>query len=647
MQQHFAVKLVLVLIPLLFTTAHAADDLAPLRERFLAARTALDARQLDDFHRISDQLRDYPLYPYLEYWYLRDRLVPANRSQIEAFIKRYADQPVGQLLRRSWLYKLASAKEWKSFLSLYDGDQPVTLQCYRQQAKLSGGSKDTAEALALWLVGRSQDSTCDPVFSQLEARGVITDDLRRQRIRLAMNEGNLTLATFLARRLPKADQDWVATWRDAYQRPASALDSGKLASDTPRNREIILHALHRLARADVEFAHDRWVDIRPRYRFDTSAAGELDKDIALIAGWRRLPDAHGWLSAVPETVADTEVREWRVRSAIAEGLWPSVLEHIDKMPPAEASREEWRYWRGVALANTAQKQPAQDQFSTLARERDYYGFLAADELRWPYVMDNRPIEIAPGELQAVQTQPGIVRAHELLLAGLQTEARREWATATEGLNKQQLKVAAHLASEWGWHERAIMTVARSADYDDLELRFPLDHVDNVKRYADEFHLDPGHVYAVIRTESAFNPDARSGAGALGLMQLMPATGRVTARKHSIPLPGTQHLFDPDSNIRIGSAYLKEVMNRYDNNVVLASAAYNAGPQRVQRWLPEDGSSPAASWVATIPFDETRKYVQRILAYAAIYDWRLQRPVITLSEHMPDIRAGDAYPDNSR
>jgi peptidoglycan lytic transglycosylase len=649
MQQHFSGRLTLLVFALVVTVAYAADALKDQRNRFLDARDALSDQRLDDYRRIGESLQDYPLYPYLEYWYLRDRLVPANSRAIEKFIRRYADQPAGSLLRRAWLYKLASAHDWKAFLSLYDGDQPVVLQCYRLQAKLQTGDKIHLkdDALKLWLVGLSQEKACDPVFDHLEKSGAITNELRWQRIRLAMKAGNTSLAEFLAKPLPAQDRDWLNTWRKAYDRPAAALDSGALAHDSPRAREIILFALHRLARSDVEFAHDRWFDIQPRYRFDAKEAAELDRDIALIAGWRRHPDAHGWLSAVPDTVADSEVREWRIRTAIMDGLWPAVLRHIDSLPGDEADSEEWRYWRSIALDNTGQHQPSRDVLSALARERDYYGFLAADQLHWPYVMDNRPLEFTEEALQAMRTRPGILRAHELYLAGLLTEARREWAATIDGMNQQEYKLAALLASEWGWHDRAILTVARSADYDDLELRFPLDHVEEVEQYATEFKLDPGHVYAVIRTESAFNTDARSGAGAMGLMQLMPSTGRVTARKYRIPLPGTNRLYDPEPNIHIGSAYLKEVMNRYDNNVVLASAAYNAGPQRVRRWLPDEESQPAASWIAAIPFDETRKYVQRILAYAAIYDWRLQRPVIPLSDHMPDIKPGDAYRDDTR
>jgi soluble lytic murein transglycosylase len=647
---HLFGKLVAIIsLAVVFGGALADDTLELQRERFLDARTALNEKRLGDFRRLRDQLTDYPLYSYLEYWRLHDRLRVTPDREILAFIERYADQPVGSRLRRSWLYNLARKRDWTQFLAQYRGSQPVELQCYSLQARLHSGEKErlVEDALSLWLVGRSQDNDCDPVFSYLEEQGFLTHDLLWKRIRLAMASGNPSLAGYLARQLPEADQGWVSLWREARQRPASTLNSKMLASDTPMAREIILYALHRIARASVDQAHAKWAEIRPRYQFDAIAAGELDKDIALLAGWRRHPDAHAWLAAVPDAVADTEVREWRVRTAISTGLWKAVLTHIGAMPEDESGDEEWRYWRAIALKNTGAGKRATDQFAPLAKQRDYHGFLAADELRWPYVMDNRPIEAAPEDLEELRQQPDFIRARELYLAGLMLEARREWAAAIANLDATGLKLAARLANEWGWHDMAILTVARSADYDDLVLRFPIDHVEDIERYADEYQLDPGHVLAVIRTESAFNKDARSSAGALGLMQLMPATGRVTARKHRIPLPGSRHLYEADRNIRIGSAYLKQVMEQYDDNVVLASAAYNAGPHRVQRWLPEQQEQPAENWIAAIPFSETRNYVQRILAYAAIYDWRMERPVTSLEQRMPDIRPKGKYAKEKR
>jgi soluble lytic murein transglycosylase len=638
-----------VVLLLVFTApcnaaASADDAYADARARFLDARKALNEGRMERYRELARTLKDYPLYPYLEYWDLRKRLGSAGNREVGTFLKRHADTPLGARMRRAWLYELAHRKDWKRYLAVYEGGQPAELQCYRLQAKLHTGDSKTLfdEALPLWLVGYSQDNACDPVFEYMERQDLLTDDLVWERIRLAMNSGNASLAAYLAKRLPAADQAWVSLWREARQRPAATLESPQLAKDLPVAREIIRYAIRRIAVSDEQQARDTWLSLRGRYRFDAAEAARVERTLALYAGWRHHPDAHAWLAAVPDVAVDAEVREWRVRSAITAGLWQAVLEHIAAMPAEEAQREEWRYWQAIAFEKTGQEQAAQDRLAPLARERDYHGFLAADILSWPYVMNNRPLGYSAEELEAVRRLPGMVRARELLLADLLTEARREWLHAIAGFDARRLKVAAVLASEWGWHDNAILTVARSSDYNDLALRFPVDHSEDVVRYAGANRLDPGHVFAVIRTESAFNKDARSGAGAMGLMQLMPATGLSTARKYRIPLASTKSLYEPEQNIRIGTAYLKQVMEQFDDNVVLASAAYNAGPHRVNRWLPDEEEQDAGSWVAAIPFDETRKYVQRILAYAAIYDWRLERPVKPLSEHMPDVQPKAHY-----
>jgi soluble lytic murein transglycosylase len=541
-------------------------------------------------------------------------------------------------MRQLWLYSLARYKNWALFLKYYRDPQPVKLQCYALQARLhTGRTPDlAADAIKLWLVGKSQEKPCDPVFDYLYEKGHITPELLWQRIRLAIANGQTSLAGYLAKRLPERDAARVKLYRDAHRNPADTLPDPALAADTPLNREIVLHAVRRIARWDAPQAHRKWQELKPRYRFSPEEAAQLERGIALSASWQRTPEAHTWLVAVPESAVDELVREWRTRTAVAESNWPAIVEHVKVMPAAEADREEWRYWQALALEKTGDRLKAMDMFSRLARERDYHGFLAADFLRWPYEMNNRRLAVEPETLTTLADRPGFIRARELLKARLFTDARREWAMATKDLTVAELKAAAELARRWGWHERAILTIAQTGDYDDLQLRFPVDYEASVNRIAKQNRLDPGHIYAVMRQESAFNKDARSPAGAMGLMQLMPKTGRVTARMNRIGLSGSHELFLPEKNIRIGSAYLRQVMEQYDHNLVLASAAYNAGPHRVVQWLPEKSGMTATNWIARIPFNETRKYIQRILAYAAIYDWRLERPVTPLRKRMPDI-----------
>lgn len=625
-------------------TIAAEDPLAEDRARFLEARKALDENRQQDYRRLAAQLEDYPLYPYLQFWALQRSLQQADAGEITDFIDRHAADPLGPRLRRSWLYTLARRKDWPRFLEVYREPQPAKLQCHRLQAQLKTGKTDSIapDALKLWLVGKSQDSACDPAFAWLDKQGLLTDDLVWARIRLAMDNGNTSLAGYLAKRLPEKDRAWVTLWRAAHSRPAQTLEDAQLARDTPQAREIILYALRRIARSDAPQAHRKWSTLQSRYDFSAEEAAALDKKIALSATWQDAPEAHDWLVAVPDAAVDEKVREWRIRTALAREDWPAVLAHIEALPAVEAHREEWRYWKSRAQEHTGRRLPAMDGLARLAKERDYHGFLAADLLRWPYEMGHRPLTPDPAALASLAEQPAFVRARELYRAELLTDARREWYQATREFSREELKLASVLAHEWGWHDNAIMTVARSEDYSDLELRFPLDYKTEVERHAGSNRLKPGHVFAVIRQESAFNKDARSHAGAMGLMQLMPRTGKATARRNNIPLPSTSRLYEADRNIHIGSAYLRQVMDKYDDNIVLASAAYNAGPHRVQRWLPEEDEQHAANWIALIPFTETRKYVQRVLAYAAIYDWRMEQPVTPLWEHMPRVKPKAHY-----
>jgi soluble lytic murein transglycosylase len=614
------------------------------RALFLKADKALDGNRLGYYRQLAGQLQDYPLYPYLQFKQLRRHLNTADPDEITAFIERHEDDPLGWRLRQSWLYTLAKQRDWPQFLEAWRDQQPAKLQCYKLQAQIKTGQTAglVEHALKLWMVGKSQEKACDPAFSYLEDNNKITRDLLWQRIRLAMNSGNPGLARYLAKRLPDSDAAWVTLWRAARAKPARTLASPELKNDTPEAREIILYSIRRIARTDAGQAHKKWTSLKPRYRFTPEEIGQLEKKIAMSANWQKDPRAHEWLVAVPEDAADASVREWRVRTAVRDSDWNAVLLHTTKLLDDTDNREEWQYWQAVALEKTGQQTQAENSFSVLATQRDYHGFLAADTLKWPYRMGDKPLEYDAAALEQLSKQPGLVRAHELFRAAMFRDARREWAAATRNFSNDELKLAAVLAGQWGWHDRAILTVASAKDYSDLKLRFPLDYESNIKHIAHNKQLDPAHVYAVIRQESAFNKDARSPAGAMGLMQLMPKTGLATARKYNIPLDSTRLLYQPDKNITIGSTYLKQVMDQYDKNIVLASAAYNAGPHRVDRWLPKNDEQTADSWIALIPYSETRKYVQRILAYIAIYDWRMDHPETPLQQHMPVIKPTGSY-----
>lgn len=630
---------ILLLLLLLVTATTPAGLRERQREQFLDAESALRNGDSARFERLKAQLRDYPLYGYLEYWQLRRRLGKAGADEVQDFLERYADQPIGERLRVAWLQRLGKRKDWSTYLRFYQPQESVTLQCYQIRARLQRGDREAAlkDALGLWLVGHSQPDACDPAFDQLYASSLITSELLWQRIRLALANQKSSLAGYLARRLSAADRTWVKRWQYAHRRPTAALSKEWAQEDTPLVREILLHAIGRLARYKPEQAWKHWQEIEASHEFDASRRGKILRRIALSAARRNHPRAAEWLAAVPPQQADSEVRQWRVRTALFDQDWERVLHWIDELSPVERNAEVWQYWRARALEADGHGGDAFTLFSQLSGERSYYGFLAADHLERSYRMNDVRIRFDNAELQELERLPGIERARELYLAGKRTEARREWFQATAALPTEKLRLAAILASRWGWHDRAIITAAQARYWTDLKLRFPLPHRDSILANAQRYDLDPALIYGVIRQESAFMEDARSAVGALGLMQLMPATGRQTARALKIRYRGTQSLLRSDHNIRLGSAYLNRLLQRYNGSPVLAAAAYNAGPHRVSRWLPEKTGLSAALWVEHIPFRETRRYVKRVLSYATIFEWRLQRAVTRLSQRMPTIR----------
>src|SRR3972149_6079831 len=311
-----------------------------------------------------------------------------------------------------------------------------------------------------------------------------------------------------------------------------------------------------------------------------------------------------------------------------------------KRSPAGLSEEQqrnsqWRDWSGRILEATGNRSEARSLYQGLARDRSYYGFLSADRLDTDYSMQHVGIEASPEEIGAMLGRPGIQMAQELYQMGQVIDARRQGIWTMRRRHHRARAGAAVLARQWGWHDRAILTVAKSDHQDDLELRFPILYRDMIETNASELGIDPSWVYGVVRQESAFVVDARSAAGALGLMQLMPSTGRLPGRKLNMPIRNNRPLLNVENNLRLGASYLKEVLGRNNGNQVLATASYNAGPNRVRSWLPERNME-AGIWVELIPFSETRDYVKNDMSDTTVYDHRLGSRPARLRTRMTDI-----------
>ncbi len=627
---------------LVFSSAHATetDSYSVKRNIYKLARYAFAANQLSAYQDFKSQLRDYPLYPYLLYSELRKRLAMASDDEIEDFLTAYSDLPVSGQLRGAWLRQLIEQDRWSKFLSVYDDRSDTDMRCYNTRAQIRAGQEKEVlqEAKLLWLSGRSQPKTCDRLFEWMQDTGVLTSELIWQRIYLAMENDDLGLARFLARKLNENDRQLMSLWEKVHTQPLLNLEAAELVEDSVRNRTIVSDGIRRLALTDLDRAHSIWNRISKRYAYSAQLHDRLDHDLALSAAFRNHPLAETWLSALPDDAHDEDTRRWRAHLALRNSDWRALLTSIELLDQDERLRDKWRYWQARALLETDESAQAKPLLDTLAKERSYYGFLAADITRAPYSMNNTPLTRDAERLGRINALSAVTRAHELYRVGQIWEARTEWNLLTSQMDNQDIQTAALLAGQWGWHDNAISTVAKTMSYDDLELRFPLAYKEQVITAANSQSVDSGWVYAVIRRESAFAADARSPAGAVGLMQLLPTTATQVARNNKLPAPGLKDLLDAKQNIVLGSGYLRYLLDRYNDAQVLATAAYNAGPGRVTRWLPERGSLPADQWIDTIPFKETRQYVRAVMEYSTVYEWKLGKKTTRLSERLRPVRA---------
>ena len=626
-------------LALIATNADAAG-LYKQREQYMQARHALAVGDVKDFQYLASQLEDYPLYPYLRYEELRRRMSNAPEKDIRAFLDNYSYIPAARRIRQAWLDELMKRGQHNKFQQYYEGGNNAAHNCFDLQARMNSGDAPEAieEIKAFWLVGTSQPNQCDPLFAWLEKQGEMDDELIWQRIDLAMAKRDVKLAKYLAGKLSTQQVHWFALLNSVHRNPKKILTDPDLQQDHPLARKVIAYGARRWARKDVTAAANAWQQLRSKYQFSEQQLIQTQADIALTASLRHHSLAAELMSQLPADIEDVEVQQWRARAAMRANDWPAVLRSIVLMDVDTKQELEWKYWRARALEEMGVHVDAKYIYQKIAQERDYYGFLAADRVQQPYEMNDKPLQFTDFEIGRVMEYPPLIRARELLEAGQTGHAYNEWKYLTAGFDSKKLQIAAYIAHQWDWYHTAIFTVARAKHYDDLQLRFPQPYDDIVSMNAKRFSLTPEYVYGVMRQESAMNSIAKSHAGARGLMQLMPATAKDVAKSLKIKSPNRTALLQPKVNVQLGSKYLRSMLDRYDNQQVLATASYNAGPHRVKRWLPPSEKMSADVWVDTIPYDETRKYVRRVMAYSTVYEWKMAHKITRLQSRMPPVPA---------
>jgi len=621
-----------------------AQNIINQRYQYESAQRALRLGHSKTYRRLEQRLRTYPLHPYLKLNEYTRGLNHLPSSKIKDFISENAGTPVSIRLRHRWLKSLARRGRWQTFINNYYSNTDKQMQCYFARALLKTKQIESAYTVLeeLWLNKRSLPKQCNSAISHWFKSGGLSNELIWQRIHLTMNGGRSRLARYLARTyLPKNERFWVKMWSKIRRNPSYLEKAHRYFPEKARPkmlRWMIADGLSRMARKDPSQAASLWQTLQQEYEFDTKERERILRRLSIALLKANSDEARSWIAKLNIDLVDDKLSSWHVMTAIRDQDWASALDWINRLSPALQQEPKWNYWRARALEAVGELDEARSYYLVNTDSRNYYGFLAADRIGQVYRLSHRPVGYSSSAMDKIEEIPAILRARELLALKRAADARREWNYAIARMSHPQMLTAARLASEWQWPDRVIQTLAKAKYWDDLELRFPLTHQALVINQAQKQNINPAWAFAVIRQESAFTPDAKSHAGALGLMQLMPRTARQMARRLRVKMRSTQRaLLNIATNVRLGVGYLKRISDRYNGHPVLATAAYNAGSSRVKSWLPEVGTRvPADLWVEMVPFNETRNYLKRVLTYTVIYEKRLGLPASTLLERMRPI-----------
>lgn len=613
--------------------AGPSDPSAIQRQLFRSAWSAVQKGQLPPT-AVQQQLQDYVLYPYIQARILAARLqnglTPELDQEIERFIAQEGFTPASSMLYRRWLIHLAQGGQWERFLMHYavvQNDEPInaSLHCYRAQLAIEQRNNQLARTLGLvaWRSGRTQDPACDPVFAWLEAQGAITEKLFAERLDNALRLHNDSLARQMAARLPPARAQAVLKRVNLMRLPAAQLPAQLAGIQDP---DALLVGLVRLAAIDPATSQNLLSQARSKRMLSATQQAVAQRALAISWAQRHDPAGQSLLGELPPSLLDEAVLTWGFRDALWHGDWTLAAKWLGALEPAQQRERAWRYW--MIRIHGDDLPEARATYRDLATWPDYYGILA-----WNRLTDgDKPAPwLAPATkpdptaLRGLNDMPQAQRAREWLFLNNLPEARRAWQDLLARLNSTLRQQAALLALSWHWDSEAVAAMRGLDPRYGLDVRYPTPYRDLVFSRADQFSIPQSWVYAIMRSESLFRPDVASYAGALGLMQLMPATAGDMARKLKLGSLNQQGILTAERNVLLGSAYLGELASRFESNVALATAAYHAGPNRVSRWLPPHAMSMDV-WVDNVPIEATREYVRNVVRDYAIYSGRLGMPI---------------------
>lgn len=634
------------------TVAATDNRYAAVRAEFVAALATAELGSPAPAD--SERLRAYPIYPWLVAARLRATLARAKPDDaavdtaVAEFLSANGDAPVTRHLRRAWLLSLAERKRWDRYLialpaSLAAADPLLRCQQFAARIALMQTDGLGPAVVEQWQAADKSLPACDAAFDWARAQNLLTPALIEARARLTLKAGYGALATIIAAPLPADRLALIRQWAALIDSPAREIDALIANPERPVDLDALVDGWQRLARKDPDAAAARFDALRTARRLDAASVSPLARALALGYAWSRRPEALPLFAQVQPTDRDALAAEWWARAALWAGDWKQVLQAINGMGADARSEQRWRYWSARA-AGELNDPAGKDLLAQLAAEDGWYPALASARIGQPYAPHPQPVAVDATVLAQLDQKPGFVRARELFRASQRGPAGQEFQTAYESLDDAGRRAAIALPIRWGWYEQGVATASKQKVFTDYGLLYPRPYDAPVKAGATLSGLPEALIYGVLRQESLYRADAVSRANAYGLLQMLQETANRTAKKWQRPVPSRTALFDPNVNVPLGAAHLRDLIDRFNGQWPLAIAGYNAGPNAAARWLPTT-PTPVDVWVENIPFNETRTYVQRVLWHTLVFGWQQDGKPQKLDHWIaPVVKPGVITPD---
>jgi len=617
-------KIIFLILTFFAFSSVSANNYDIERSKYLKAIKYYKNKNYKKFEVLKNELTYYPLYAELEYKSIHKKK-NINDKKVIKFIKKYKNSYLSEKAYVNLIYRLSSKNNIDELISNYVDIGSVELKCLYLRAKIKKKlfSNIDKEIIPIWLSANSQPKSCDYAFKWFYKNKKLTDDLVWDRINISLNANNTRLARYLIRFLSNKNKPWARILLKVHANPKNNILSNKLIKESRFRNNILSHGINKIAKKDYKSAKIYLNKIKNKYKFPEDFYYKNIQEILLIAletNQKNLINDKDFINLKDDN--NIKFILAFANFSIFNSNWENLLQSISRLPNSVSSQEKWIYWKGKALYKLGNKKSSINTLTNLSKKRSYYGFLASHILDKPITIINVPYNTKPQIIEELKQSFEVKRLYELYVLGKKREARKELQFISRKIDHDTLNNMSILFKNWGWNVGAILGYGKTKYFDDIEARFPIMY----EKYFDQnskTNIQKSLLLGIARKESIFIQYAKSSAGALGIMQIMPKTAYWVLKRTKSKKVSKNYLYNEKMNIFIGSYYFKYLYSK-KNNYVEAIASYNAGPNAVRKWKKKLNQVTDDSWIEFIPYPETRKYVKLVLEYSLVYDWVMNK-----------------------